>query len=701
VLVPHEAVARDVQLVWDNCRDYLTYQNNLSSPLLANVSVLESLWEEMYLKRILKPIQLSREIDARRISYLSNEGKETISSSSSSSSQCLRSLEPTSGMMEDDDFKLEAPTSGSADYNWEYLVSAMTIKDPCVMPISLLLKLLTWLCTEIVQTDELSSYINSIASARSQTAKVRLPEITSDTQEPNKGSRPSANRRQEDSDDDERLNKNSKLKKKLSTDKDVKQNEVSALPELNGTINVESSSLRWMPLGQDRDGRLYWIFNIVDVLKSDPFINPATAYEGSALGKRITETRLFCEDKVDDTWIIYDQPEDINAILGWLTDKTVCEVQLQASLRNWMIYTGIPITAKIEITSFKKVRKSQSESESEQHTNERKSDRKKTTPQKLVSEDLSFSPTFPTSPVSPRNGDLIKADINQNRIDQDLYSFWGPKELDALACLVEVVFPPDCRQLCVGMHACDNRMVVTGFRTEPNGRSVGKECGFRIGDVILTVNGGLVTSNVDPIKSALQNLLPTETTPININVVANDGVKLEPTILEKSELSDSQNSDSSPIKNETMDQSSTKIDQSSTKIDQSSTKIDQSSTKIDQSSTKIDQSSTKIDQSSTKIDQSSTKIDQSSTKIDLLNPKVAIKATDKKRQYTKRLGKIPEQNSTGDSIVAELEKIYLDKTKGQPRLQFLVLRKSDPLLVSGNVFPPVFHFLYYIIFDMS
>ena len=456
--------------------------------MLATVNALEAMWSELYNTKVLQPLasrdkpqngestSSTTKASCTSPTPTSRDNKERISSSSSSD-MILGSDEQVDGdggsegeeEEEGEEERLDLPTnyiSPDSVYNvdWTRYLRLMQKYDYTELSPTIRLHLLAYLCNEVMDTTLFSTLITQLSQNKAQNILETTTEYTPETPY-----------------------------------------------NITNTIHT-----RWMSLGNDRDGRQYWVFNTHDGLRLDI---PNAHIDPQVISTDDTELlqwerRLFCFDSVLNTWLVYDNCTDINALLAWLTNITILESALQISLVNWMRYSNLPITERIvfSTTSSKRskkghdvewdyelaLRQAMRRAQNEEKGRVRKSTSTREQDESYLSYELSYGSHLSDVPLAPP----------RSRWDLTDHSYyWLPKHTDTVALLVDLYFPPGCEQLGAGMVQVDGRMVISGFKAdEVSGHTISAEHGLRVGDIVVAVEDRLVFGSVEPVKEALQAL---------------------------------------------------------------------------------------------------------------------------------------------------------------------------------------------------
>ena len=443
------------------------------------------MWSELYDSKVLQPLA-SRHKPQNGDSSTSDitraygnvsptlviGNKERISSSSSSSmtnngDERVGGDDCTDGE-EEEEGRLDLPTnyiSPDSVYNvdWARYLRLMQKYDYIDLSPTVRLHLLAYLCNEVMDTTLFSTLITQLSQNKAQTTLETTTEYTTET-------------------------------------------------PYNITSTIHT---RWMSLGNDRDGRQYWVFNTHDGLRLDI---PNAHIDPQVISTDDTELlqwdrRLFCYDSVLNTWLVYDNCANINALLAWLSNITILESALQISLVNWMRYSNLPITERIVFSTpaskrSKKghdvewdyelaLRQAMRRAQNEEKGRVRKSTTREQD-ESYLSYELSHASHLSDVPLAPP----------RSRWDLTDHSYyWLPKHTDTVALLVDLYFPPGCEQLGAGMVQVDGRMVISGFKAdEVSGHTISAEHGLRVGDIVVAVEDRLVFGSVEPVKEALQAL---------------------------------------------------------------------------------------------------------------------------------------------------------------------------------------------------
>jgi len=481
-LYSYEQVARDVQRVWSNCRQYIGHQSGatvgVENPFLEAVAHLEGLWTDLYNRHVLKLVDTQKKSMKKKQESLSLLSKglvdlAPVSNISSSVLAAVTTKTPVSSV-ETNEAALELPhnrdVTSEHHVSWSHCASVLSLWDYFDLPANTRLNLLSWLCFEIMDTDYISTFMTNLTSLKIPMYRAcktgeddgsdEEAAIVSSTVTPGKS-------------------KLSAVKKRLSSSSLIGQegNNSSSSTSAEGAAVDDASVLgysvmRWTGLGKDRDGRLYWSFNAPDINKLE-----ARDESGAAIVlDEMRENRLYCEDVVTGEWIIYDRTDDINSILAWLTDKSICESQLQKALITWMKASEIPITVNTQTSVSKRPRKSMNTDDGA----------------------LGDSENIP----------LLSSIRNKSTTEPSDYArHWMPKCTHSVAVLVDIYLVDGITSPGIVSNRADNNVVVTGFRRDANDRSLGEEAGLRLGDMLLAANGRAINGSVEVIREAMSAIL--------------------------------------------------------------------------------------------------------------------------------------------------------------------------------------------------
>jgi hypothetical protein len=122
----------------------------------------------------------------------------------------------------------------------------------------------------------------------------------------------------------------------------VESNEDKTVPEsvlksIKGEPSVDPS-FRLLPLGEDRDGRLYWVFDNDCGLFSRLFVEEPVAEPHSKHALRSDKKKGDRRAKllVQSMWHVYESRADVAYLLEWLSDWGIKEWRLKRKLAAWM-----------------------------------------------------------------------------------------------------------------------------------------------------------------------------------------------------------------------------------------------------------------------------------------------------------------------------------------------------------------------------
>lgn len=467
-----------MQRVWNNCRQYIGHQSGavagMENPFLEAVNHLETLWNELYSRHVLKLIETKKKLIKKKQESLSVLSKGLMDLAPVSNTMSLSDItslttKPTVSSIETNEAALELPhnrdVTSEHHVSWSHCSSVLSLWEYIDLPANTRLNLLSWLCFEIMDTEYISNFMSNLTAFKIPITRTYK---TGD----------------EDGSDDDAIGAASSLtpgKSKLPIIK-KRMSSSSLVGSSNTTLSEGVSDenadfgysvMRWTGLGKDRDGRLYWVFNAPDINK----IESKDESGVSSVLDEIRENRLYCEDVATGDWIIYDRVDDINFLLAWLTDKTICESQLQKALITWMKASEIPITVTPQSTMVKRSKKSMSADEANLGESE-------------------------NIQLLTRNK---SAGAGAESVDYS--GHWMTKSTHAVAVLVDIYLVDGITSPGIGMLRADNAMFVTGFRRDGNNRSLGEEAGLRVGDMIVAVNGRAVAGNIDVIRDTMAAIL--------------------------------------------------------------------------------------------------------------------------------------------------------------------------------------------------
>ena len=171
------------------------------------------------------------------------------------------------------------------------LVIRLGQTDYSAIPLTMKIKLLCWLCEEMVACPSAKTYLDNIMEQKISAEKSKAP-------------------KQNENDDSKLDSSNPKFCAKRSAEE-----------MLDGSSQAQTDffrcfKLRLYPIGKDRNNSVYWTF---ENDQTQPL------------------QRVFCEDYVHGNWAVYSTQSDVETLLTWLCKKGINEnhlIQAITSIRK-------------------------------------------------------------------------------------------------------------------------------------------------------------------------------------------------------------------------------------------------------------------------------------------------------------------------------------------------------------------------------
>lgn len=381
----HEGFAYDMRLIWNNCITY--YGDN--HPLAITAENLSNIFETLYSDYI-----ISEKVAKENESIVNN----TIGASVTDNLKAqLKSFISTNGSSLPCDSELNGDCIRISKINKCHSYQELSVDAR--------LQLLSWLCSEFMNTNQFKTYLESTIEKQFNLEKEKKVGTAS------KGAKDAENVDAEEMESTANVNKirnasknvitpYSKGKRVASTDtlnsmavsEDDRKTTVStnsfktpqskikpSISSNNMTTTVTTASsvvdnkkspsklqdeeigsvvLRHIPIGSDRYKNQYYTFH-------DDLIRPQIYCELSAVSKQhllahsVTKGTgskgKTASTKVhgDSQWIVYNSIDDINSLMQWLKDRGSRELQLKTALNSWLstnlITLPLPAPAHVEV----------------------------------------------------------------------------------------------------------------------------------------------------------------------------------------------------------------------------------------------------------------------------------------------------------------------------------------------------------------
>ena len=443
--------------------------------------------------------------------------------------------------------------------NWETVVSTLgSCAQPACIPSEVLLQSLRWLLLEFSRSDEGHAHITLVQSSDAAAADGVVGDAGVGAK-PAKGPKGAKKGRKKVKDND---GEPKEAGGEASGAPDApEEEEDQTSPTANTRVirdnkryavdadgNVKYACIE--PIGYDRHGQRYWHFCFAGVSPTLGSLSPLSALPDQSLTitsnsldaknpeqdsstTRIEEfaldrSRIFCEDMITGTWLIYSAQNDIRALMAWLDVRGRDEANLLKELRNRLDLPKAPLPSSgnapsvetsvegiqsaideqtvIGDTSGKRKRVQGSDTDTDEDAFISSSDLK---PHKVCS-NTKMTPLAPTS-TTPTS----------TTVDAKFISYWQPYELTSILY--------DCRvhyvdSLGMGVketvEVTKGRNVVVVSLAKLEGQlSAAEAAGLCVGDRLITCNG-VPTVSIKIVQSVIKaSKEQNSNTPIVLDVV--------------------------------------------------------------------------------------------------------------------------------------------------------------------------------------